>query len=99
MTGDGADEVDGVEDDAGLAVVHHRDTIDITTLAIRRRRRQHANQLRRKWPHLFFPPGRQFTGSIVFLSQARRQVARAGVITLNHYIIVAPEVTRIAAAT
>jgi hypothetical protein len=98
MTGNGADEIDGIEDDARIPVVHNSDTVNIAALTIRRGRRKHANQLGRKWPNPLLPPRWQFTGPIVFLTQARRKIAGAVVIALNSVVVLAPEVTRIAAA-
>jgi hypothetical protein len=38
MTGDGADKVDGIEDNARPSVIHNSDTIKIAALTIWRRR-------------------------------------------------------------
>src|ERR1044072_3422950 len=99
MTGDSADQVDGIEYDPRPSVVHNSNAIDIAPLTIRRRRRKYANELGRKWPNLLFPPRWQFAGSIVFLPQAWGQIAGAGVITPNRPMVLAPEVVEIVVAT
>lgn len=99
MTGDGADEVNGIEYNAGPSVVHNSDAINIAPLTIRRRRRKDVNQLGRKWPNLLLPSRWQFTRSIVFLPQARREIARAGVKALNSAIVLAPELAGVVVAT
>jgi hypothetical protein len=92
VTGDGADQIDGIEDDASPSIVDDGDAIDKTSLAVRRRRRKYANQFRGEWLHLLLPPRWQCTGSSVLLPQARRKVARAGVVALNNGIVLTPEV-------
>jgi hypothetical protein len=99
MTGDGADQVDGIEYDACPSVVHYSHSFNVAELVIWRRRRKYSNELDGKWPNLLFPPRWQFACSIVFLPQAWGKIAGAGVIALNTGIVLLPEVAGIVAAT
>src|SRR5262245_59228455 len=88
MAGDGADEVDGIEDDPRLPVIDYRDSLDVAELAIRRRWRKYTNQIGRKWPNLLLPTRRQFSGPIVFLAQTWWQIARTVVIPNDNGIVI-----------
>jgi hypothetical protein len=99
MTYDGANQVDGIEYDAGLSIVHNSDAINIASLTIRRRGRKYANQRGRKWLNLLLPSGWQMARSIIFLPQALGKIAGAGVIALNSTVVLTPEVAGSAVTT
>src|SRR5215470_6896404 len=99
MTGNGTDQVDGIEYDAGPSVIDDSYPVNIAPLTIRRRRRQYANQRGRKWLNLLLPSRRQFTRSKVLLPQTWGKIAGPGVIAPNSAVVLTPEVARIMIAT
>ena len=92
MPGNGADEIDGIENYPRLAVVHDRDAVNIAVVILRRQRGQHTDQFRGKWPQLLLPPWGQGARSVILLAQARREVAWAVIITLNGAVVLGAEI-------
>jgi hypothetical protein len=94
VSGDSADQVDAIQNDAGCPVVHDRVTVHIAAFAVGRRRGQAFDDRNREWLHSLLPAGRERSSSGVLLSEAGRQ-GLDGVIAAKKDVVFGAEVAAV----
>lgn len=92
VAGEGGDDVDGVKDDAGAAIVNDGNAIDEAAIAVGRGRGEFPDEFGREWANFRFPAWRKLASADVFFAQARREVAGAGVVALEDDLVLLAEV-------